>query len=235
METTTKLSVIIPCYNEKLTILRVVDKIRSTALPVEKEILIVCDGSTDGTKELLQRTFPGTDGDVKVFFHEKNMGKGKAVQTGAEHATGDYLLVQDADLELDPKDYSALLEPVLTKTAAVVFGSRGEKGFKKMPSYSRLANHIVTSVTNALYGSELTDQACGYKLLPLALFRSLHIRSNGFEFCAEVTAKVLKTKNNPIREIEVYYDPRSYEQGKKIKWIDGFMVIWTLLRYKIGI
>ncbi|HAT72939.1 MAG TPA: glycosyl transferase [Elusimicrobia bacterium] len=227
-----KLSIIIPCYNEKNTVLQVIDKVAATPLPVEKELVIVCDGSTDGTKELLRERFPeGTPG-IAVIYHASNLGKGTAVRTGAARATGDYLIVQDADLELDPDDYAPLLAPILEGRAEVVFGSRARKGFGKLRFLSLLANRIVTTFTNLLYGSKLTDQACGYKLLPLELFKELNINSRGFEFCAEVAAKVLKTGKHPITEVDVDYHPRSYEEGKKIKWLDGFVVVWTLLKQR---
>ncbi|KAF0127095.1 MAG: Glycosyltransferases involved in cell wall bioproteini [Elusimicrobia bacterium] len=227
-----KLSVILPCYNEKSTVLQVIDKVAALRLPVKKELLIVCDGSTDGTKELLRERFPEGSPGITVIYHRKNLGKGAAVRTAAARATGDYLIVQDADLELDPEDYAPLLAPVLEGRAEVVFGSRALKGFGKLRPLSLLANRIVTTLTNLLYGSKLTDQACGYKLLPLELFRKLDIESSGFEFCAEIAAKILKTGRYPITEVDVNYHPRSYEQGKKIKWLDGFVVVWTLLKQR---
>ncbi len=227
-----KLSIIIPCYNEKDTILRVADKVLGTPLPAQKELVIVCDGSTDGTRELLRERFPADTAEVKVIYHEQNRGKGAAVRTGAAAATGDYLIVQDGDLELDPEDYGPLLAPVLERKAAVVFGSRKRKGFAKLRFLSLLANRIVTGLTNLLYGSRLTDQACGYKLLPVALFRELDIRADGFEFCAEVAAKIIKSRRYEIAEVDVDYHPRSYAQGKKIKWLDGFIVVWTLIRQR---
>ncbi|OGS44958.1 MAG: hypothetical protein A2539_04585 [Elusimicrobia bacterium RIFOXYD2_FULL_34_15] len=228
-----KLSIIIPCYNEEDTILQVVDKIKHVPLNLEKEIIIVCDGSSDGTKELLQKHFPLQDKNIKTVFHEKNMGKGKAVKTGIEVATGDYLIVQDADLELNPDDYIALLQPIQSGNATVVFGSRKAKGFKKLYFHSVFANFVVTFLTNFLYGSKLTDQACGYKILPVSLFKSLDLESFGFEFCSELTAKILRTKKYIISEVDVDYFPRTYKQGKKISWKDGFIAIWTLLKYKI--
>lgn len=227
-----KLSIIIPCYNEKDTVLAVVDKLLTSRLPVEREIIIVCDGSTDGTRELLAERFPPGSSEARVICHDSNQGKGAAVRTGASAAAGDYLIVQDADLELDPDDYRPLLAPILEKKAEVVFGSRNRKGFSKIRFLSLLANKVVTTLTNLLYGSSLTDQACGYKVLPVRLFNELGIKSKGFEFCAEITAKVLKTGRHPITEVDVDYHPRSYAQGKKIKWLDGFIVVWTLLKQR---
>lgn len=228
-----KLSVIVPCYNEKDTVLQVIDKVAALPLPMDKELVIVCDGSTDGTRELLKERFPADTDLVKVIYHEKNLGKGAAVRSGAAAAAGDYLIVQDADLELDPEDYRPLLEPILERRAEVVFGSRSRKGFAKLRFLSLLANHIVTGLTNLLYGSRLTDQACGYKVMPVRLFNELDLRSKGFEFCAEVTAKVLKTGRHQISEVDVDYHPRSYAQGKKIRWLDGFIVVWNLLKYRL--
>ena len=227
-----KLSVIIPCYNEKNTVLQVIDKVAALPLPVKTELLIVCDGSTDGTRELLKERFPCDTEKIRVLYHEHNLGKGAAVRTGAAAATGDYLIVQDADLELDPGDYLPLLAPILEKKAEVVFGSRSRKGFGKIRLLSLLANRIVTFLTNLLYGSRLTDQACGYKVMPVKLFNELGIKSKGFEFCAEITAKVLKTGRYPITEVDVDYHPRSYAQGKKIKWLDGFIVAWNIVKYR---
>ncbi|MCB4790791.1 MAG: glycosyltransferase family 2 protein [Elusimicrobia bacterium] len=228
-----KLSVIIPCYNEKDTILKMLDKINGLSLPVEKEVLVVDDGSKDGTAELLKDYLKTAVKNEKVIFHSKNAGKGRAIRTAAETAGGDYLIIQDADFELDPDDYTSLLKPVLEGRAKVVFGSRKLKGFSKIGFLSRLANYIFTKLTNFLYGSSLTDQACGYKLVPVPLFRELGLKCTGFEFCAELTAKILQRKYD-ICEVPVEYYPRTYSQGKKIKWKDGFVIIWTLLKYKIG-
>jgi len=227
-----KLSIIIPCYNEKDTILQVLDKIYNLSLPVEKEIIIVDDGSTDGTGNILREHSKSPGSTVKLIFHEKNLGKGAAISTGVGQAVGDHIIIQDADLELDPGDYGALLEPILKDGASVVFGSRKKKGFKKIYFHSRFANFVVTWITNFLYGSKLTDQACGYKLVPIELFRELNIKSNGFEFCAELTAKILNTKKHEIREVDVEYYPRSYKEGKKINWKDSFIVVWTLVKNK---
>lgn len=226
-----KLSIVIPCYNEKNTILQIINKINSLDLPVEKEIIIICDGSTDGTDELLKQTFGSSNEKIKLIFHEKNSGKGAAIRTGVKAASGDYMIVQDADLELEPNDYNSLLKSILKDTSVIVYGSRKKKGFKKMYFHSRFANNVVTGLTNILYGSKLTDQACGYKLLPVKLFNLLNIESAGFELCSELTAKILRKKYR-ITEVDVEYYPRTYKEGKKIRWKDGFIAIWTLLKYK---
>jgi len=229
-----KLSIIIPCYNEKGTILDVLGKVGAAPLPpgVGREIVVVCDGSTDGTRELLEKNYGSGVPGVKVLYHETNYGKGRAVQTGAAAATGDYLVVQDADLELTPADYPALLRPVIEDKAEVVFGSRAKFGFSKMYAHSRFANRVITGVTNLLYGSRLSDQACGYKLLSMSAFRSITLDRSGFEFCSEITAKLLK-RGYAIQEVPVEYFPRSYSQGKKVNWRDGFRALWTLAKYRI--
>lgn len=228
-----KLSVIIPCYNEKGTVTEVVSKVLAVQLPagVEREVIVVCDGSTDGTRELLAEHYGSGQGPVKALFHDANYGKGRAVRTGAAAATGDFLLVQDADLELSVSDYPALLAPALEGGAEVVFGSRAEAGFSKMYAHSRFANRVLTFVTNLLYGARLSDQACGYKLISLEAYRSIRLELDGFEFCSEIAAKLLK-QGRKIAEVQVQYYPRNYGQGKKINWRDGFRAVWTLLKYR---
>lgn len=227
-----KLSIIIPCYNERSTILEVINKVQNLTLPVEKEVIVICDGSSDGTAELL-KNFSRSEGQkIKIIYHEKNMGKGRAIISGVKIAAGNYLIIQDADFELDPNDYCSLLKPILKRESEVVFGSRRKKGYKKMYFHSKLANYIVTWLANILYGSRLTDISCGYKLLPVPLFRNLGLKCRGFEFCTEITAKLLCKKYN-IYEVPVEYYPRTYAQGKKILWKDGFFAIKTLLINRI--
>jgi glycosyltransferase involved in cell wall biosynthesis len=221
-----KLSVIIPCYNERDTILQVVEKIAQLEIPAEMEIIVVDDGSDDGSAELLKH-IPSARLPVTIISHEKNLGKGEAVATGARAARGEFLIVQDADFELNPRDYPRLLKPIINNQARVVFGSRRKMGYPKMYFHSRLGNHIVNLFTNLLFAARISDVSCGYKILPLALYRQLKLKCRRFEFCTEITAKLLLNKID-ITEVAVNYTPRTYTQGKKVQWRDGFKALKTL-------
>lgn len=221
-----KLSILMPVYNESETVLEVIRHIKSVPLPVSREIIIVDDGSSDGTGALLRAI---DDQEIKVIFHGKNSGKGRAIRTALAHAGGDIVIVQDADLEYDPHDYIPLLEPILRGDAAVVYGNRrGMKGMKK--SYNRYywGGRLITAITNLLYGTCIHDEPVCYKVFKKEVLDAIELSCEKFEFCPEVTAKVSKA-GYAITEVPVSYNPRGFQQGKKIKWQDGVQAIWTLI------
>lgn len=221
-----KLSVVIPIYNEKNTVEEVLRQVKQVDL--EKQIIVVDDGSTDGTREILQQI---SDPEVKIIFQPKNFGKGAAIRRGLQEATGDYVIVQDADLEYDPKDFKRMLGPVFEKGAKVVYGNRF---WQKVPGQTwktKLARIILTGLTNLLYGAGIHDEATCYKLFKTDVIKSLDLQANRFEFCPEVTAKV-RRRGLKIFEVPISYRPRGDEAGKKIKFRDGLTAIWTLLRYR---
>ncbi|HEY8599492.1 MAG TPA: glycosyltransferase family 2 protein [Thermomicrobiales bacterium] len=223
------LSVIIPCYNEQRTILAILERVQ--AVSIVKEIIIVDDGSTDGTRELLAALVAGLPG-VTVLFHEGNRGKGAAVATGLAHAGGRVVIIQDADLEYDPEEYGAVIAPILAGEAQVVYGSRNLQPNHYSYRLFYWGGRLVTLVTNLLYGSRLTDEATCYKAFALPVIQGLHLESAGFEFCPEVTAKVLR-RGYAIREVPISYHARPREEGKKIRASDGLRAIWTLLKYRL--
>jgi glycosyltransferase involved in cell wall biosynthesis len=223
-----KLSVIIPVYNEVKTIHEIIKRVQATGLV--DEILAIDDGSTDGSRDILAE-LDHTD-TVKVIYHEKNQGKGKAVRTGIENASGDLILIQDADLEYDPREYASLLKPVQEGIADVVYGSRFlGAGRRPVLFWNMVANKILTLVTNILYNNILTDMETGYKLFRREIVRDMTLHARGFEFEPEFTAKVLKSKAR-IYEIPITFNPRDYSEGKKIKMRDAFIAMWTLIKYR---
>jgi len=222
-----KLSVIMPCYNEKETIEEIVAQVLDVGLAYE--ILIVDDGSTDGTRDIL----PALESDiVKVILHERNQGKGAAVSTGFRNATGDVFIIQDADLEYDPRDYPALIRPIQEGRAKVVYGSRFLGGPRKtMFFWNMVANKFLTLVTNILYNTILSDMETCYKVFRADVVQDINIRSRRFDFEPEITAKVLK-KHIRIYEVPISYNGREWDEGKKIRWYDGPIALWTLFRYR---
>lgn len=221
-----KLSVVIPAYNEKDTIVEIIRRVK--AVDVDKEIIVVDDFSTDGTREILKDLASRGE---KVFFHEKNMGKGAALRTGFKHATGDYIIVQDADLEYDPDDYPRLLSPVLKGRACVVYGSRFTGEHRDMFFHHWVGNKFLTLVTNILYNTTLSDMETCYKLFRADIIKGIDIKSDRFNFEPEITAKVLK-KRVRIYEVPISYAGREFSEGKKITWTDGFSAIWALIKYR---
>jgi glycosyltransferase involved in cell wall biosynthesis len=232
-----KLSIIIPVYNERSTIEEIIDQVRAVDVGMERELVIVDDASTDGTRELLAERF-SADAHVRVFFHERNRGKGAAVRTGIELATGDVVLIQDADLEYDPNDYRELLRPIVEGRAQVAYGSRFLGRRYRLLGRERVAfplhylgNRFLNALTNLLYRSSLTDMETCYKAIARNVLQGLDLRANKFDFEPEVTAKILR-RGHHITEVPIRYRPRTYQEGKKISWRDGARAVWILLKYR---
>ena len=223
-----KFSIIIPVYNEVKTIEEIIRRVQATGLV--DEILAIDDGSTDGSRELLERL--SQEGKIKAVYHDHNQGKGKAVRTGIMNASGDLMLIQDADLEYDPREYPNLLRPIQEGIADVVYGSRFlGAGRRPVLFWNMVANKILTLTTNVLYNNILTDMETGYKLFRREVVQNIPLHAHGFEFEPEFTAKILKRKAR-IYEVPITFNPRDYSEGKKIKLPDAFIAVWTLLKYK---
>ena len=223
------LSVVIPVYNEVNHIAVILRRVQATQLPTE--IIVVDDGSEDGTRAILQQL----DGQekVRVILHERNQGKGAAVVTGMNAAQGDIVLIQDADLEYDPRDYPTLLQPIHEGVAEVVYGSRFLGAPHRVAMFWHMvANKLLTLMTNMLYNTILTDMETGYKVFRREVIQGMKIRSKRFNFEPEFTAKVLK-RNYRIYEVPISFNPRDYSQGKKIKLKDAFEAVWSLFIYRI--
>jgi glycosyltransferase involved in cell wall biosynthesis len=223
-----KLSVIIPCYNEKNTVAEIVRRVRAVELAAE--IIVVDDGSTDSTRQVLAQIPAGDD--LKIIYHDRNLGKGAAVRTGFKNATGDVFLIQDADLEYDPREYPTLIRPIEEGISKVVYGSRFLGGPRKaMFFWNMVANRTLTLVTNVLYDSIISDMETCYKVFRAEVIRGIPLRSRRFDFEPEITAKVLK-RGYRIYEVPISYNGREWEEGKKITWRDGVIALWTLIRYR---
>lgn len=223
-----KTTIIIPAYNEEKTISEILHRVQ--AMQLADEILVVDDGSQDRTRAIL-RELDG-QGPVRVLYHGRNQGKGAAVRTGIQAASGEVIIIQDADLEYDPRDYPALLRPIEEGIADVVFGSRFLGGARRpIMFWHMVANKMLTLVTNILYNNILTDMETGYKVFRRSVVQGMPLHARGFEFEPEFTAKVLKRKAR-IFEVPITFNPRNYEDGKKIKLRDAFLALWALLKYR---
>jgi dolichol-phosphate mannosyltransferase len=218
-------SVIVPVYNEAANIDAILRAVHAS--PVTKEIIIVDDGSSDGTREKLQALPP--EHDVTVVFHEKNCGKGAAIRTALAFARGEYVLIQDSDLEYDPQDYAALLRPLAERRANVVYGRRPDRPERGLRFF--LGAKLLTHLTNLLYGADIHDEATCYKVFRRSVLAQVRLQCHRFEFCPEVTAKLCRM-GEKIEEVNVSYNPRSAGEGKKIRHSDGWLAIWTLIRYR---
>jgi len=224
------LSVVMPVYNEENTVLKIIDKVLK--LEIVKELIIVDDGSTDGTRDILKNT--KLDSKVKVILHEKNSGKGAALRTGFKAASGDIVTVQDADLEYDPNEFIELVKPIEDGLADVVYGSRlsGGKPQRVYMFWHKVGNGLISFTMNLLFNSTLSDIETCYKVFKKEVIDRINIRSNDFSVEPEITAKILKDKSLRIYEIPISYYGRTYAEGKKISWKDGFGALWTILKYR---
>jgi glycosyltransferase involved in cell wall biosynthesis len=226
------LSILVPVYNEAGTVATVIDRLRTIDLPLPREIVIVDDGSTDGTREVLD-DLASRDQTLRVIHAERNAGKGAAIRSGLAAARGTIIAIQDADLELDPAQLASLVAPILNGTTPVVFGSRFLDGYGAVPLLTFVANKTLTTVTNLLYGSRLTDMETCYKIMRTDVARGLHLESNRFDIEPEITAKLLRAGHR-IVEVPVRYEPRGREHGKKIKWRDGVHALRVLVRHRFA-
>ncbi len=225
-----KVSIIIPVFNEKNTIKLLLEKVQNANFSgLEKEIIMVDDCSTDGTTEILKELSK----QYKVFFHEKNQGKGAAIRTAIKEATGDFVVIQDADLEYLPDDYDKLLPFLINDEADVVYGSRfkNQENSKNFILKNKIANKFLTLLTNILYGAEITDMETCYKAFKRELIQSITIKSNRFDFEPEITAKIMKRKAR-LKEVPISYFGRGHDEGKKINWKDGIHAILTLIKFR---
>ena len=227
-----KLSIIIPVYNEEKSIRKILSKVFASKIPLEKEVICIDDGSSDRTADVLRKA-KSINKDIKLAMHKKNQGKGAAIRTGIKKATGDIIIIQDADLEYDPNDYAALVRPIIEGKALVVYGSRRLN--KKNRQHSGVSFFMggvgLTVMTNLLYGTGITDEPTCYKVFRADILKGIKLECKRFEFCPEVTAKVAKKKIR-IYEVPISYYPRTSRQGKKIKWKDGFEAAWTLVKHR---
>ena len=224
------LSVVIPVYNEKETVLKIVERVLK--LDFVAEIIVVDDGSTDGTREVLQRAT--LDGRVKCLFHDRNRGKGAALRTGFAHATAEIVAIQDADLEYDPNEFAEMIRPIREGVADVVYGSRlsGGKPQRVHLFWHKMGNGFLTFLTDILYNTTLSDMETCYKMFRKEVIENIRIKSDDFSVEPELTAKICRNKRWRVYEIPISYYGRSYAEGKKISWRHGFSALWTLLKYR---
>ncbi len=226
------LSILVPVYNEEATVGAVIERLLSIEFPVDREIVVVNDGSTDGTRRVLD-ALPTHNDQLRIFHAAANGGKGLAIRTGFDQARGTIVAIQDADLELDPAEISALVQPILAGQTSVVYGSRFLHGYGDAPWLTVAANRFLTSLTNLLYGSRLTDMETCYKIMRTEVARALQLEANRFDIEPEITAKLLRAGHR-IAELPVRFEPRSRAQGKKIGWRDGVKAIQVLVKHRIS-
>ena len=223
-----KLSVIVPVYNERNTVVEILRRMRTVELPLDREFIVVNDGSDDGTHAVLTQLGDST---VKIITHPENRGKGAAIRTGLEHVTGDLVLIQDADLEYDPEDWPRLIAPMLKGRAKVVYGSRITGERRNMLYLHWVGNKLLSLTTNLLYNTTLSDMETCYKLFDREVLRGIKLRSDRFDFEPEITAKVLR-QGIRIYEVPISYAGREFDEGKKITWRDGFAAMLALVKYR---
>jgi len=226
------LSILMPVYNEAKTVQQIIARVEATDIgEVRKELIVVDDGSTDGARDVLKQM---ADNQIhKIYFHGHNMGKGAALRTALTYASGDIILVQDADLEYDPAEYSELIKPILEGRADVVYGSRlsGGKVSRAFNFWHFIGNKVLTLTTNVLYNAVLSDMETCYKVFRADVIKNIQIKSNRFDFEPEITAKVLRRKYK-LYEMPISYYGRDFSEGKKITWRDGFAAVWALVKYR---
>ncbi len=227
-----KLSIVIPCYNELATIDRILDAVHQSPYP-DKEIIVVDDCSIDGTRERLKSEIEPCGRVHRVIYHDRNQGKGAALRTGFRYASGDIVIVQDADLEYDPNEYPRLVEPIVAGKADVVFGSRfvGSEAHRVLYFWHRVGNNVLTLFSNMLTDLDLTDMETCYKAFRREVIQSIEIEESRFGFEPEITAKVAKRRNLRVYEVGISYYGRTYEEGKKIGWKDGLRAIYCIIKY----
>lgn len=224
-----KLSVIMPVFNEKKTIREIIAKVM--AVPIKKELIIVDDASTDGTRDILKQEFEGKE-NIKVYYHPVNKGKSGAIKTGIPHTTGEIITIQDGDLETDPNDFVALTAPIKSGEASVVYGSRYLQPKEASLYFAyKFGARFLSWVVNILYCQNITDEATCYKVFRADILKQIPLQYDRFEFCPEVTAKVSKL-GYKIKELPMHYYPRSFEEGKKMSWRDGIKALWVLIKFR---
>lgn len=224
-----KLSVLVPVYNERNTILPLIERL--LRVPINMEIFVTDDGSSDGTTDILREKVVGQYPNVQVFFHTHNQGKGSAIRTLIQHATGQFSVIQDGDMEYDPNDFVVMVSYMVEHNCDALYGSRFIHDHPRMALPNYVVNRLLAMLVRLLYGVKMTDEATCYKMFRTDLLKSVPLVCQRFEFCPEVTAKILRSGYR-IDEIPIHYEARSYAAGKKIRWNDGVQAFWTLIRYR---
>lgn len=225
-----KLSIVIPAYNEKETIEEILKRVHEVEIPLKKEIIVVDDGSSDGTRDILKNLKDKFN--LKLVFHKENKGKGGALKTGFKESSGDIILVQDADLEYNPKDYIKLISPIIKGERKVVYGSRDFLNNPHSSSFYFFGGQLLTKIFNLLFASNLTDLNTCYKVFTREVLENIKLREDDFSFCEEISCKVLK-KGYKIEEVGIKYSPRTFKEGKKINWLkDGFKGLYVIIKYR---